>query len=119
MRGPPSILPLAGGSIGTNDLVQTVYAVSRDDLEGYQYPVDARSPAVKTLIRTAIEKFTSRGLEIGICGQAPSDHPEEFPPFLIDCGITSISVTPDTAMAVRQTILEAECLREKGITAIE
>jgi pyruvate,water dikinase len=112
-------MELAGGSIGTNDLVQTVYAVSRDDLEGYQYPVDARSPAVKTLIRTAIEKFTSRGLEIGICGQAPSDHPEEFPPFLIDCGITSISVTPDTAMAVRQTILEAECLREKGITAIE
>ena len=73
-------MELAGGSIGTNDLVQTVYAVSRDDLEGYQYPVDARSPPVKTLIGTAIEKFTSHGLEIGICGQAPSDHPEEFHP---------------------------------------
>jgi pyruvate,water dikinase len=88
--------------------VQTVYAVSRDDLEGYQHPVDARSPAVKTMIRHAVEKFTNAGLEIGICGQAPSDHPEEFPAFLVDCGITSISVTPDTVMAVRMSVAEAE-----------
>ena len=99
---------LQGGSIGSNDLVQTVYAVSRDDLEGYQHPVDARSPAVKTMIRQAVEKFTNAGLEIGICGQAPSDHPEEFPAFLVDCGITSISVTPDTVMAVRMSVAEAE-----------
>jgi pyruvate,water dikinase len=99
---------LQGGSIGSNDLVQTVYAVSRDDLEGYQHPVDARSPAVKTMIRHAVEKFTNAGLEIGICGQAPSDHPEEFPAFLVDCGITSISVTPDTVMAVRMSVGEAE-----------
>ena len=45
------MMDLAGGSIGSNDLVQTVYAVSRDDLEGYQNPVDARSPAVKSMIR--------------------------------------------------------------------
>ncbi len=37
-----------------------------------------------------------------------SDFPDEFPPFLIDCGITSISVTPDTAVAVRATVAEAE-----------
>ena len=108
-------MQLSGGSIGTNDLVQTVYAVSRDDLEGYQHHVDARAPAVKSMIRTAIDAFTSRGLEIGICGQAPSDHPSECPPFLVDCGITSISVTPDTAMAVRQTILEAEMMVAQGI----
>ena len=101
-------MELFGGSIGSNDLVQTVYAVSRDDLEGYQHPVDARSPAVKTMIREAVSKFTAAGLEIGICGQAPSDYPEEFPAFLIDCGITSISVTPDTAMAVRISVAEAE-----------
>lgn len=101
-------MELFGGSIGSNDLVQTVYAVSRDDLEGYQYPVDARSPAVKSMIREAVQKFTSAGLEIGICGQAPSDHPDEFPAFLIDCGITSISVTPDTVMAVRISVAEAE-----------
>ena len=101
-------MELFGGSIGSNDLVQTVYAVSRDDLESYQHPVDARSPAVKSMIRDAIRKFTQSGLEIGICGQAPSDHPDEFPAFLIDCGISSISVTPDTVMAVRISIAKAE-----------
>ncbi|HIG03383.1 MAG TPA: phosphoenolpyruvate synthase [Candidatus Poseidoniales archaeon] len=101
-------MELHGGSIGSNDLVQTVYAVSRDDLEGYQYPVDARSPAVKAMIREAVSKFKQAGLEIGICGQAPSDYPEEFPSFLIECGITSISVTPDTVMAVRLSIAAAE-----------
>ena len=102
------MMDLSGGSIGSNDLVQTVYAVSRDDLEGYQNPIDARSPSVKAMIRDIVDKFNSRGLEIGICGQAPSDFPDEFPPFLIDCGITSISVTPDTAVAVRATVAEAE-----------
>ena len=101
-------MELHGGSIGSNDLVQTIYAVSRDDLEGYQYPVDARSPAVKSMIRQVVKEFTSAGLEIGICGQAPSDYPEDFPAFLIDCGISSISVTPDTAMAVRMYVAEAE-----------
>tara|TARA_B100001287_G_scaffold28749_1_gene20620 strand:- start:225 stop:2870 length:2646 start_codon:yes stop_codon:yes gene_type:complete len=103
-----TMMNLAGGSIGSNDLVQTVYAVSRDDLEGYQNPVDARSPAVKSMIRDIVRKFKAKGLEIGICGQAPSDFPDEFPPFLIDCGISSISVTPDTAIAVRKTVAEAE-----------
>ncbi len=102
------MMALSGGSIGSNDLVQTVYAVSRDDLEGYQNPVDARSPAVKSMIRDIVRKFKAKNLEIGICGQAPSDFPDEFPPFLIDCGITSISVTPDTAVAVRATVAEAE-----------
>jgi len=101
-------MELTGGSIGSNDLVQTVYAVSRDDLENYSHPVDARSPAVKIMIKDAIERFVSSGLEIGICGQAPSDYPEEFPPFLIECGISSISVTPDTAVAVRIAVSEAE-----------
>jgi len=101
-------MQLDGGSIGTNDLVQTVYAVSRDDLEGYLHPVDARSSAVKTMVRRTIETFNEKGIEIGICGQAPSDHPEEYPPFLIECGITSISVTPDTAIAVRIAVEKAE-----------
>jgi len=60
------------------------------------------------MIRQAVKEFTDAGIEIGICGQAPSDYPEEFPEFLIDCGITSISVTPDTAMAVRISIEKAE-----------
>jgi len=99
---------LDGGSIGSNDLVQTVYAVSRDDLENYEHPVDARSPAVKMMIKSAIESFRRRGLEIGICGQAPSDYPEEIPKFLVECGISSMSVTPDTAVQVRLAVAKAE-----------
>ena len=60
------------------------------------------------MIRQVVKDFISAGLEIGICGQAPSDYPEDFPAFLIDCGISSISVTPDTAMAVRMYVAEAE-----------
>ncbi len=101
-------MQLSGGSIGSNDLVQTVYAVSRDDLENYSHPVDARSPAARAMIRQGIEAFRKRGLEIGICGQAPSDHPDEVPPFLVDCGISSISVTPDTVVKVRIAVAEAE-----------
>lgn len=110
-------MELSGGSIGTNDLVQTVYAVSRDDLEGYAHTVDARSPAVRLLIRQAVESFNRRGLEIGICGQAPSDHPEDVPPFLVECGITSISVTPDTLMQVRLAVAEAEERRRRSVPA--
>jgi len=101
-------MSLSGGSIGSNDLVQTVYAVSRDDLEGYAHPPDARSPAVQTLIRQAVDTFRRRGLEIGICGQAPSDYPDEVPPFLVECGISSMSVTPDTLIRVRRAVQQAE-----------
>ena len=99
---------LSGGSIGSNDLVQTVYAVSRDDLEHYTHPVDARSPSVKIMIREAVRAFNAAGLEIGICGQAPSDHPDEVPRFLVETGITSISVTPDTLLKLRIAVDRAE-----------
>ena len=101
-------MQLSGGSIGSNDLVQSVYAVSRDDLEHYQPAVDARSPAVAALMRQAIETFVAHDLEIGICGQAPSDYLNEVPPFLVECGISSISVTPDTLIQVRIAVAEAE-----------
>jgi pyruvate, water dikinase len=102
------MMGLGGGSIGSNDLVQTIYAVSRDDLEHYPHPVDARSPAVKSVIRNAVAGFRARGVEIGICGQAPSDHPDEVPPFLVECGISSISVTPDTFLKARMAVARAE-----------
>ncbi|MDX1646404.1 MAG: phosphoenolpyruvate synthase [Longimicrobiales bacterium] len=101
-------MSLSGGSIGSNDLVQTSYAVSRDDLEGYAFAPDTRSSSVKALIRRAIDGFRSRGLEIGICGQAPSDHPKDIPAFLVEAGITSISVTPDSFQQVRVSVREAE-----------
>ena len=109
-------MELTGGSIGSNDLVQTVYAVSRDDLEDYAYPVDARSPAVKRMIERAIEEFKSAGLTMGICGQAPSDHPDEVPPFLVRSGITSMSVTPDTILKVRMAVAEAEAEQDAAAT---
>ena len=71
------------------------------------------------MVRQAIERFTAKGLEIGICGQAPSDHPESFPPFLIDCGITSISVTPDTAIQVRMAVQAAEMALDSGYEGMD
>ena len=109
---------LSGGSIGTNDLVQSVYAVSRDDMEHYQPAVDARSPAVLTLMRQAIGTFVGENLEIGICGQAPSDYPDEIPAFLVECGITSISVTPDTLIRVRIAVADAEERRRRDRSPI-
>ncbi len=108
-------MSLTGGSIGSNDLVQTVYAVSRDDLSHYPHAVDARSPAVTAMIRQAVQTFRARDLEIGICGQAPSDYPDEYPQFLVDCGISSISVTPDTLIQVRMAVAAAE--RESSTVA--
>jgi pyruvate, water dikinase len=111
---------LTGGSIGSNDLVQTAYAVSRDDLEGYPFPPDARSPGVLRLIREAVATFRAHGLEIGICGQAPSDYPDEVPPFLVECGISSMSVTPDTVYRVRRAVQRAEAVRRgEGVRATE
>jgi pyruvate,water dikinase len=111
-------MSLNGGSIGSNDLVQTVYAVSRDDLEHYRHPVDARSPAVQAFIREAITRFRRAGLEIGICGQAPSDFPDEIPRLLVRAGITSISVTPDTAVAVRLAVARAEAEQQEEEEAV-
>ena len=60
------------------------------------------------MIRSAITAFAGRGIEIGICGQAPSDYPDEVPPFLVECGISSISVTPDTVIKARMAVARAE-----------
>lgn len=67
-----------------------------------------------------MKSFRERGLEIGICGQAPSDYPNEVPAFLVECGISSISVTPDTAIAVRIAVAkaEAELARRSGTSAV-
>ena len=79
--------------------------------------MDARSPAVKRMIERAIEEFKSAGLSMGICGQAPSDHPDEVPPFLVRSGITSMSVTPDTILKVRMAVAEAEAEQDADATA--
>ncbi|MCG2695418.1 phosphoenolpyruvate synthase, partial [Candidatus Parcubacteria bacterium] len=95
-----------GFSIGSNDLTQLTLGVDRDSsLVSHVY--DERNEAVKTLIRYVIEAAKRTNTKIGICGQAPSDYPD-FAKFLVECGIDSISLTPDTIVKTTMAILEAE-----------
>ncbi len=104
-----------GFSIGSNDLTQLVLGVDRDS-EKVAYLFDEKNKAVKKMISEAIEKAKKKGKKIGICGQAPSDYPE-FAEFLIDCGIDSISLNPDTVIKTTRRILEYE--RSKGIRPLK
>jgi pyruvate,water dikinase len=85
-----------GFSIGSNDLTQLVLGVDRDS-EKLAHLFDERDEAVKEMIRMVIDRAHQHGRKVGICGQAPSDYPE-FARFLVDAGIDSISLTPDTVM---------------------
>jgi pyruvate,water dikinase len=82
-----------GFSIGSNDLTQLTLGVDRDS-ELLSHLFDEQDPGVKALISMVIERAHAKGRKVGLCGQAPSDHPE-FARFLADAGIDSISVTSD------------------------
>ena len=85
-----------GFSIGSNDLTQLTLGLDRDSsLVAASF--DERDPAVKSLISTAIAACKARGKYVGICGQGPSDHPD-FAEWLLDQGIDSISLNPDTVV---------------------
>lgn len=104
-----------GFSIGSNDLTQLILGVDRDS-QLLAYLFDERSEAVKEMIRDVITRAHASGRKVGICGQAPSDYPE-FATFLVHCGIDSISLNPDTVIATRRTIAEAETrLAAVGVT---
>ena len=62
---------------------------------------------MKWMIRSVIEEAHKAGAKVGLCGQAPSDHPE-FAEFLVACGIDSISVSPDSFVAVKRRVAQAE-----------
>jgi pyruvate, water dikinase len=95
-----------GFSIGSNDLTQLVLGVDRDSAE--LAPLfDERDEAVMNLIRDVIERAHRCGREVGLCGQAPSDYPD-FARFLVDAGIDSMSVTPDSFVGVKQQVAAAE-----------
>lgn len=95
-----------GFSIGSNDLTQLTLGVDRDsELVAFDY--DERDPAVEKMIALAVEGCRRHGMHSGICGQAPSDHPEVVRT-LVSLGIDAISVTPDSVLAVTQTVLAAE-----------
>jgi len=68
---------------------------------------DERDPAVERMVTIAIEAAQRAGKKIGICGQAPSDYPE-FAQFLVQKGISSISLNPDTVIQTTEKILEFE-----------
>jgi pyruvate,water dikinase len=95
-----------GFSIGSNDLTQLTLGVDRDSGELAEL-FDEQDDAVKWMIQHAISEVKTAGAKIGLCGQAPSDHPE-FARFLVECGIDSISVTPDGFVAVKQAVAAAE-----------
>lgn len=85
-----------GFSIGTNDLTQLTLGVDRDS-PFVSHDYDERSDAVKELIREVISQAHFYNRKIGICGQAPSDFPE-FAKFLVEEGIDSISLNPDSVI---------------------
>jgi len=100
-----------GFSIGTNDLTQLVLGVDRDSsLVSHVY--DERNPAVKKMVRQVIEIAVKKGKYIGICGQAPSDY-LEFAEFVVECGIETMSLNPDTV--IKTTLAVAELEKKLGI----
>jgi pyruvate,water dikinase len=95
-----------GFSIGSNDLTQLVLGVDRDS-ERLSHLFDERHPAVTRTISHAIAAAHESGCKIGLCGQAPSDHPD-FARLLVEAGIDSISVNPDSFIPVKGHVARAE-----------
>jgi len=95
-----------GFSIGSNDLTQLTLGLDRDSAN-IAHIFDERDPAVKRMVKNVIETTQKNNVKIGICGQAPSDYPE-FAEFLVECGINSISLNPDTVIKTTTAILEVE-----------
>ncbi len=102
-----------GFSIGSNDLTQLILGVDRDS-EIVAPIFDERNAAVKKMIAQVIAVCRAKKRKIGICGQAPSDYPE-FARFLVEQGIDSISLNPDTVLKTTLAILE----KERVLTAIK
>ena len=95
-----------GFSIGSNDLTQLVLGVDRDSAELADL-FDERNEAVERMIADMINASHRGGCKIGICGQAPSDHPD-FAEFLVEQGIDSISLNPDSVVPVTRRVAEVE-----------
>jgi pyruvate,water dikinase len=95
-----------GYSIGSNDLTQLILGVDRDSAL-VSSVFDERNVAVTRMLSMAIHACKERGKYIGICGQAPSDYPE-ITRFLVEEGIDSISLNPDSLLKMRQVVNEIE-----------
>ena len=95
-----------GFSIGSNDLTQLILGVDRDSVV-LSTLFHEQDPAVLSMIREVIGTVRSEGKPIGICGQAPSDHPD-FAAFLVREGISSVSLSPDSMVRIRPVLESAE-----------
>jgi pyruvate,water dikinase len=102
-----------GFSIGSNDLTQLTLGIDRDS-ELVFHLFDERNAAIQGMINTMIGIAKKYNRKIGICGQAPSDYPD-FATYLVECGIDSISLTPDTVIPTMVAIANKE--KELGITS--
>jgi pyruvate, water dikinase len=110
MLAPEFAQRFDGFSIGSNDLTQLVLGVDRDS-GAMSALFDERNEAVVRMIRQVIRDAHAGGAKVGICGQAPSDHPG-FAEFLVEAGIDSISLNPDSVPDVIRRVAEVE--KEKG-----
>lgn len=99
-----------GFSIGSNDLTQLVLGVDRDSAE-LAHLFDEQNEAVKRAIQQLIETAHQHDTKVGICGQAPSDHPE-FAECLVRAGIDSISLNPDSVVEVLRHVADVEAKNE-------
>jgi pyruvate,water dikinase len=104
-----------GFSIGSNDLTQLTLGVDRDS-SLVARAFDERHPAVRSLIQQAIQGAHRARRTIGLCGQAPSDYPD-FARFLVECGIDSISLNPDSMLSTIPIVLAAEAGRSAASTS--
>ncbi|GAA1974753.1 phosphoenolpyruvate synthase [Nocardioides panacihumi] len=95
-----------GFSIGSNDLTQLTLGVDRDS-EVVAFDYDERDPGVKRMIELAVEGCRRNGRHSGLCGQAPSDHPD-MAEFLVGIGIDSISLNPDSVLRTTRAVLDLE-----------
>jgi len=107
-----------GFSIGSNDLTQLTLGIDRDSGSslGVAGISNEKNEAVKKLIKRLIQVAKKHKRKVGICGQGPSDFPD-FAEFLVEAGIDSISLNPDTVIATTMSILkkEKELRRHRGI----
>ena len=95
-----------GFSIGSNDLTQLTLGVDRDS-EIVAFDYDERDEGVKEMIRLAVEGCRRNGIHSGLCGQAPSDYPD-MAEYLVELGIDSMSLNPDTVLRTTRRVLELE-----------
>ncbi len=95
-----------GFSIGSNDLTQLTLGVDRDS-EVVAFDYDERDPGVKQMIQLAVDGCRRHGIHSGICGQAPSDHPD-MAEFLVEIGIDSMSLTPDSILRTTRAVIKLE-----------